>query len=120
MSQEFEAVTECLESRWKSGPFQPLQRASRLSPITTTNLRPPEQSPRRVTHTPTSDMLGPSPGHRSGQPGVLDSESIERLLSALSIRGKGNHTCPLGSSCDKGGFDPHGALVIFERNSDFK
>ena len=40
-------------------------------------------------------------------------------MAALSNRGKGNHICPKGTKCNKGGVDESGNLVSFERNSSF-
>ncbi|KAK7905479.1 hypothetical protein LTR67_000201 [Exophiala xenobiotica] len=37
----------------------------------------------------------------------------------LSSRGKGKHVCHYGHNCDKGGVQPDGSLVVFERNSAF-
>lgn len=38
----------------------------------------------------------------------------------LGQRGKGRHTCPHAFRCNKGGVNPDGTMVIFERNSDFR
>jgi hypothetical protein len=41
-------------------------------------------------------------------------------MDSLSARGKGQHTCPHGTSCTKGGVLPGGQLAVFERNSAFR
>lgn len=38
----------------------------------------------------------------------------------LSLRGRGNHTCPHGVSCKLGGVGLDGELTVFGRNSAFK
>lgn len=40
-------------------------------------------------------------------------------MEALKSRGKGNHTCPKGKRCTKGGIDKDGELIVFDRNSAF-
>lgn len=55
-----------------------------------------------------------SPGSERSPQGTLYDP-----LDSLSSRGKGNYTCPHGSSCTKGGFR-NGETVIFERNSAFR
>jgi len=34
--------------------------------------------------------------------------------------GKASYTCTLGSNCQKGGVNPDGSLVVFERNSEYR
>lgn len=40
-------------------------------------------------------------------------------MDSLKQRGKGSHTCPKGSRCDKGGVDKDGNVIVFDRNSSF-
>jgi hypothetical protein len=47
-------------------------------------------------------------------------ESGAPNLRALQARGTGQHTCPLGKKCDKGGVLPSGELVVFARNCSFR
>lgn len=49
----------------------------------------------------------------SGQATTYDASN------PLLARGKGQHRCPHGSECTKGGFR-NGEIVIFERNSAFR
>jgi len=46
-------------------------------------------------------------------------EHVKGLIDALAQRGTGNHTCPYGASCNKGGVKD-GQFVVFERNSAFR
>ncbi|KAM0741771.1 hypothetical protein ACQRIT_004628 [Beauveria bassiana] len=54
-----------------------------------------------------------------------DSDSgDEELFAAIDMeslkqRGKGSHTCPKGTKCDKGGVDKDGKVIVFDRNSSF-
>lgn len=54
-----------------------------------------------------------------------DSDSgDEELFAAIDMeslkqRGKGSHTCPKGTKCDKGGVDKDGNVIVFDRNSSF-
>lgn len=52
-----------------------------------------------------------------------DEEDDERFsqskMDALKTRGKGDHYCPKGHQCTKGGVDKDGNLVLFDRNSAF-
>lgn len=47
------------------------------------------------------------------------NETVQNLLRSLSVRGTGNHTCPYGAACNKGGFR-NGHAFIFGRNSAFR
>ncbi|EXJ92218.1 hypothetical protein A1O3_00768 [Capronia epimyces CBS 606.96] len=49
-------------------------------------------------------------------------DTIQDCLRELSStpRGKGEHVCPLGTRCSKGGVSADGTLIRFERNSAFK
>jgi hypothetical protein len=38
----------------------------------------------------------------------------------LTARGKGEHICPHGGACTKGGVQEDGTLVVFQRNSLFR
>ncbi|KAL5606889.1 hypothetical protein BROUX41_003266 [Berkeleyomyces rouxiae] len=51
---------------------------------------------------------------------VLDEERVRQLLNQPQHRGVGQHYCPLGERCDKGGVSPDGTIRLFERNSDFR
>jgi hypothetical protein len=55
---------------------------------------------------------------RRSQGSSEDRESPQSL--DFKSRGSGHHTCPQGLSCTKGGVDPHGTVVVFERNSAFR
>jgi hypothetical protein len=46
-------------------------------------------------------------------------EIVKDLLRTLSQRGTGQHICPYGRACTKGGIE-NGALRVFERNSAFR
>ncbi|OJD28436.1 hypothetical protein ACJ73_00151 [Blastomyces percursus] len=48
------------------------------------------------------------------------NDTIQDLLKSLVSRGKGDHFCPLGHRCRKGGVDGNGEIVNFERNSVFR
>lgn len=49
-----------------------------------------------------------------------DEEIFAKLdMDSLKSRGKGNHVCPKGQRCTKGGIDKDGHLIIFDRNSSF-
>ncbi|VUC21729.1 unnamed protein product [Clonostachys rosea] len=52
-----------------------------------------------------------------------DDEDDERFsqekMDALKTRGKGDHYCPKGLLCTKGGVDKDGNLIQFDRNSAF-
>lgn len=63
-----------------------------------------------------------NPGGRAQSPTVDDgiNDTIQDLLKSLVSRGKGNHICPFGYRCRKGGVDSNGEMVIFERNSVFR
>ncbi len=47
-------------------------------------------------------------------------DSVIELLENLSKRGKGQHYCPYGFACSKGGLHGDRTPVVFERNSTFK
>jgi hypothetical protein len=49
-----------------------------------------------------------------------EANSRSRVRRELSDRGKGSYTCKMGRNCDKGGVNPDGSLVVFERNSDYR
>jgi hypothetical protein len=77
----------------------------------------------------------PKPDHGSPQDEESDSDSSDEEnegeeeeeedvfakidMEALRSRGKGNHTCPKGKKCTKGGIDKDGELIVFDRNSAF-
>jgi hypothetical protein len=46
-------------------------------------------------------------------------EMVRNLLSNLNQRGTGQHLCPYGTTCTKGGLE-NGRLKVFERNSAFR
>ena len=46
-------------------------------------------------------------------------EIVRELLRTLSQRGTGQHLCPFGRSCTKGGVE-NGGVKVFERNSAFR
>lgn len=49
-----------------------------------------------------------------------DDELFAKLdMEALKSRGKGNHVCPKGNLCTKGGVDKDGSMIVFDRNSSF-
>jgi hypothetical protein len=49
-----------------------------------------------------------------------DDELFAKLdMEALKSRGKGNHVCPKGPQCTKGGVDKDGSMIVFDRNSSF-
>lgn len=47
------------------------------------------------------------------------ADQIRTILGTRLERGKGNHTCPYGVQCTKGGV-VDGKTVVFERNSTFR
>jgi hypothetical protein len=47
-------------------------------------------------------------------------DEVALLLASLSQRGTGQHVCPSGHSCTKGGVAGDGSLVVFPRNSAFR
>ena len=57
----------------------------------------------------------------SGSPGSDRSRQATTYDASnpLLARGKGQHRCPHGSKCTKGGFR-NGEVIIFERNSAFR
>src|ERR1700722_1464439 len=57
----------------------------------------------------------------SGSPGSDGSRQATTYDASnpLLVRGKGQHRCPHGSECTKGGFR-NGEVVVFERNSAFR
>ncbi|KLJ13167.1 hypothetical protein EMPG_11889 [Blastomyces silverae] len=61
-------------------------------------------------------------GGRPESPPIDDAtnDTIQDLLKSLVSRGKGDHFCPLGHRCRKGGVDGNGEIVNFERNSVFR
>lgn len=59
------------------------------------------------------DSSGSPGSNGSGQATTYDTSN------PLLARGKGQHRCPHGSECTKGGFR-NGEIVIFERNSAFR
>jgi hypothetical protein len=50
---------------------------------------------------------------------ALIYDKIDGLLQVIGTRGTGEHVCPLGSSCRKGGWKDD-TLIVFTRNSSFK
>jgi hypothetical protein len=46
-------------------------------------------------------------------------EIVRELLRTLSQRGTGQHICPFGRACTKGGIE-NGGVKVFERNSAFR
>ena len=49
-----------------------------------------------------------------------DQASTQYSAAMPLNRGKGQHQCPYGEACTKGGLGPDGQLVTFERNSSFR
>lgn len=76
---------------------------------------------RMLPGAPQTDHVSP-PDDGSGSDDS-DDEDDERFsqekMDALKTRGKGNHQCPKGHLCTKGGVDKDGNLVQFDRNSAF-
>uniref|UniRef100_A0A0B7JSS4 Uncharacterized protein n=1 Tax=Bionectria ochroleuca TaxID=29856 RepID=A0A0B7JSS4_BIOOC len=76
---------------------------------------------RMLPGAPQPDLVSP-PDDGSGSDDS-DNEDDERFsqekMDALKTRGKGNHQCPKGHLCTKGGVDKDGNLVQFDRNSAF-
>jgi len=84
----------------------------------------PSLQPETPTH---EERLSSPASNGSRRPSIHSSiESREvanprtRTRRELKDRGKGSYTCSLGQNCDKGGANPDGSLVIFERNSDYR
>jgi hypothetical protein len=61
----------------------------------------------------------PSTGDSPGST-TLKQCAVDELLTSLASRGKGSYICPYGYECKKGGLDPDGGLITFERNSSFR
>lgn len=66
------------------------------------------------------DQSSPFEGDDDGSSDESDLEIFGDInMEALQTRGKGEHMCPKGRRCDKGGVDREGRLVVFDRNSSF-
>ena len=72
--------------------------------------------PYRVT-SPGSEASSGSPS----SPSFVSLPSDQSMqMDPLSARGKGQYTCPEGRRCTKGGLQPNGTMIVFERNSAFR
>jgi hypothetical protein len=116
LSTEPDRVSNTCEEIWSSRPLhQPgwklpshaqlhCQPATPAGSYFTPGSRPLHQGAMPDTYAPTY----------AGRPAThSDSKN-------LSSRGKGKHVCHYGHNCDKGGVQPDGSLVVFERNSAFR
>ena len=93
--------------------------AMRLAP----NSGPLPTDGRRFSQSILSDSdVDPSPvGTFASDPDADElHDKVAQLLASLSQRGIGQHVCPYGLSCTKGGVDGDGSLVVFPRNSAFR
>ncbi|KAK5199639.1 hypothetical protein LTR92_000180 [Exophiala xenobiotica] len=116
LSTELDRASNTCEEIWSSRPLhQPSwklpshaqlhsQPATPAGSYFTTDSRPLHQGAMPDTYAPTY----------AGRP-AIHSDS-----KTLSSRGKGKHVCHYGHNCDKGGVQPDGSLVVFERNSAFR
>jgi len=80
-----------------------------------------QQSPVAQRSRTGSSGQSTSPSYVSPPSGDQQSnhDAVDSLLKSLTVRGTGNHTCPYGMTCTKGGLR-NGELVVFGRNSAFR
>ena len=83
---------------------------------------PPPLQPRTVSSSREEDVVGEEDVENDHNDDEEDHDiDITPLLDQLrGARGKGQHTCPFGLACDKGGVNEDGNLVVIEMNSTFR
>lgn len=139
--QALEAPPEEPQQQKKSQEQQPQQQPQQpqqLQQLQQSQQSQQSQQPTRQMRPRTAqprEPKTPKPDHGSPQDEESDSDSSEEEndggdeeeedvfakidMEALKSRGKGNHTCPKGKKCTKGGIDKDGELIVFDRNSAF-
>jgi hypothetical protein len=129
-----------LNAAWRASGTPPFQRrrdrpqsdssadtavtdsASTTRPIKVYSTWHIQQSPVETRHSrAASGGQSTSPSYVSPPSGDQQSshDAVDSLLKSLTVRGTGQHICPYGMSCTKGGLRD-GKPVIFERNSAFR
>ena len=133
-------AAEDVSQSWAGAPKPPIEQRRNDSnsgsllfpnlPIMAPAFRPTVSEPRWLLEgtSPIGEQSVSLPGRgvalregSSGSPGSDGSGQATTYDASnpLLARGKGQHRCPHGSECTKGGFR-NGEIIIFERNSAFR
>ncbi len=130
-----EDTSKTIRAEWASSapplferPPQPLAGPAETALIARATGFP---EPRMATLNPDSDLVTPPPrrDHLMPHPDVLAEPAapvrhgpplVQSDETMLSVRGKGQHVCPHGLACTKGGVGSDGLPIVFERNSAFR
>lgn len=106
--------------RTQGRPIQPRQpQTPREAPPQRTRQVEQRRQSKQDPPSPNDDDSG-SDGSDEEEPEAEEEDAFAKIdMEALKSRGKGNHTCPKGKKCTKGGIDKDGELIVFDRNSAF-
>jgi len=111
ISKTIQGTAKEVRQIWDETKDHPLPETSSLQPESPTHMErlssPASQGSRKTSIHATIEARD-------------DSIPRKHARHELNDRGKGTYTCTLGRNCDKGGANPDGTLVVFERNSDYR